>query len=129
MVRMLVHVHSRRMDLALHRCILGRHSEGIPAHRVKDFVPLHPAEAGDHVAHRVIADVPHVDAPRGVGEHLQYIGLWLVAVAVSGKAAGLGPSLLPSAVGRARVETPTHSDDSDDQPGRQRGEGRGRGSG
>ena len=35
-----------------------------------------------HVAHRVIADMAHVDAPRGIGEHLQHVGLGLVAVAV-----------------------------------------------
>ena len=68
-----------RMDLALHRRILGRHAERVPAHRVEHFVALHPPVAGDDVAHRVIADMAHVDAPRGIGEHLEHVGLGLVA--------------------------------------------------
>ena len=95
-----------RMDLALHRRILGRHSERVPAHRVEHFVALHPAIARDDVAHRVVADVAHVDAPRGIGEHLQHVSLGLGAIAVGREAALLLPPRLPAAVGGGRVETP-----------------------
>ena len=95
-----------RMDLALYGRILRRHSKGIPAHGMKHLVPLHPPVAGDHVAHRVIAHVAHVDAPRGIGEHLQHIGPGLVAAAVRAERSRFVPALLPAAVGRARVEAP-----------------------
>ena len=52
------------MDLALHGGVLGRHAEGVPAHRVqhrKSHRPLHPRH---HVAHGVIAHVAHMDAAR-----------------------------------------------------------------
>ena len=51
-----------------------------------------------HVAHRVVADVAHVDAPRRIGEHLQHVGLGLGARAVGDEAALLVPPLLPAAV-------------------------------
>src|SRR5205085_3853024 len=38
-----------RVDLALHRRILGRHTEGVPAHRMEDLVPLHPPVTGNHI--------------------------------------------------------------------------------
>src|SRR6185437_5526721 len=95
-----------RMHLALHRRILGRHSERVPTHWVEHFMALHAAVAGDHVAHRVVADVAHVDAPRRIGEHLPHVGLRLVAGAIGGKAPRLFPPLLPAAVSRARVEAP-----------------------
>ena len=68
-----------RMNLAFHRSIFGRHSKRVPAHRVQHFVTLHPSVAGKNVAHRVITDMAHVNAPRGIGEHLQHVGLGLVA--------------------------------------------------
>ena len=115
------------MDLALHRGIFGRHPERVPTHRVEHLVPLHPAVAGDHVTHRVVADVAHVDAPRGIGEHLQDVGLGLVAVAVGFEATALCPARLPAAVGLSRVESAAH--DAQDYPGRRRGAGRGPASG
>ncbi len=96
----------RRMDAALHRRVLGRHPERVPAHRMKHFMTLHPAEARDDVAHRVVAHMAHVDAPRGIGEHLEHIGLGLAAVAVGREAVFFGPPRLPAAVGLGRVETP-----------------------
>jgi hypothetical protein len=65
----------RRVDALLHGRVLGRQAEGVPAHRVEDVEALRPLRAGQHVAHRVVADVPHVDAPRGVGEHLEHVVL------------------------------------------------------
>jgi hypothetical protein len=59
------------VDLALDRGVLRRHAEGVPAHRVQHGVAARAHEAGDHVAHGVVAHVAHVDAPRGVGEHLE----------------------------------------------------------
>ena len=94
------------VDFALHRRIFGRHAKGVPAHRVQHFIALHAPIARDHVPHRVVADVPHVDAPRGIGKHLEHVGLGLVAIAVGAERARLVPSCLPAAIGRLRVEAP-----------------------
>ena len=39
-----------RMHLVLDRCILGGHAEGVKPHRMQDVVPLHRAEARNHIA-------------------------------------------------------------------------------
>ena len=112
------------MDLALHRGIFRRHSEGVPAHRVEHFHSLHPPVAREHVAHGVIAHVAHVDAPRWIGEHLEDIGLGLAAAAVGDEGPLLVPARLPAPIGRARVETPGHGM-SVSSRGLTRGAGRG----
>jgi hypothetical protein len=96
------------MDLFLHRGILGRHSERVPAHRVEHFEALHPPVAGEHVAHRVVADMAHVDAPRRIGEHLEDIGSRPAAAVRSVEGAPLLPDLLPVRVGLERVEARCH---------------------
>ena len=98
------------MDLALYRRILRRHAERVPPHRVKHLHALHAPIAGEHVAHGVIADVAHVNAPRWIGEHLQHIGLGLVAVAVGAEGLRLVPPRLPAAVGLSRVEPAAHGE-------------------
>src|SRR5262249_16932091 len=45
-----------------------------------DVITLSAAEAGDDVAHRVVARMSHMDAPRRIGEHLQHIAFGLVAM-------------------------------------------------
>ncbi len=51
------------VDALFHCRIFGGHPESIPAHRVQHFMAAHPLIAGQHIAHRVIAHVPDVDAP------------------------------------------------------------------
>ena len=51
------------MAAPLHRGVFGGHPEGVPAHRMQHAEPLRRLVAGDHVAHRIVADVTHVDAP------------------------------------------------------------------
>ena len=87
------------MDVALHRRILGRHAEGVPAHRVEHLIALHPPVAGEHVAHRVVAGVADVDAPRRIGEHFEDIGLGPIALVRGAEGAGLVPDLLPVGIG------------------------------
>ncbi len=60
-----------RMHLALHGGVLGRHAEGVPAHRMQHGEALGAFVARHHVAHGVVAHVAHVDAPRRIGEHLE----------------------------------------------------------
>ena len=91
------------MDLALHRGVLGRHAEGVPAHRVQHVHAAGALVAGDHVAHGVVADVAHVDAPRRVGEHLQHVVFRARVVVRGPEDAALVPDLLPAGFGFAGV--------------------------
>ncbi len=61
------------MRLVLHGGVLGRHAERVPSHRVDDVEALGPAVARHDVAHRVVAHVAHVDAPRRIREHLEHV--------------------------------------------------------
>jgi hypothetical protein len=47
------------------RRIFRRQAERVPAHGMQHIVPLGAAEAGDDIAHGVVAHMPHMDAPRG----------------------------------------------------------------
>ena len=62
-----------RMDLVLHRRVFGRHAEGVPAHRMQHVEPLGALVARHDIAHRVVADMAHMDAPRRIGEHLEHV--------------------------------------------------------
>ena len=84
------------MAAAGHRGVLGGHAEGVPAHRVQHVVPGRQLVARHDVAHRVVADMAHVDAPRGVGEHLQHVVFRAALVPAGAKDAGLAPGLLPA---------------------------------
>jgi hypothetical protein len=60
-----------RADLALDGGVLGRQPECVPAHGMQHVEAPRPLVARHHVAHRVIAHMAHMDAPRRIGEHLQ----------------------------------------------------------
>ena len=62
-----------RIDLLFPRGVFRRQTESIPPHRVQHVEALCPAEARDHIAHGVIAGVPHMNAPRRIGEHFEHI--------------------------------------------------------
>ena len=79
-----------------HRRIFGGHPEGIPAHRVQHAESGQGFVARDHVAHRVVAHMAHVDAPRRIGEHLQHIILG-PGIADGGEDIGRVPHVLPAA--------------------------------
>ncbi len=85
-----------RVDPALHGRVLGRQAEGVPAHGMEDVVALGAHGAGNDVAHGVVADVAHVDAPRRVGEHLQDV-VFRAGIVVRGfEDAGIRPRLAPA---------------------------------
>ena len=65
-----------RMHALLARGVLGGQPEGVPAHRMQHVETLRALEAGDHVAHRVVAHVPHVDAARGIRETSRARSIW-----------------------------------------------------
>ncbi len=59
----------RRRDPVLHRRVLGRQPERVPAHRHQHVVALHPQLPIHDVVDRVVAHVPHVQLARRVGQH------------------------------------------------------------
>ena len=64
----------------LDRVVLGRQPERVVAHRVDHLVAVTAAEVGDRVADRVALEVPDVGLARGVGKHLEDVGLRLRGV-------------------------------------------------
>ena len=92
-----------RVDLALHGRVLGRQAEGVPAHGMEHVEPLGAHVAGHHVAQRVVAHVPHVNAPRRIGEHLELIALGLLALVLGAEGVALLPHLLPVLLAHGRV--------------------------
>ena len=91
------------MDLALHRGVLGRHAEGVPAHRMQHVQPHRPLHPRHHVAHRVVAHMAHMDAPRWIGEHFQHVVFRPRVVVARDEDAALVPDFLPARLGVAGV--------------------------
>ena len=83
------------MQLVLDGGVFGRHAERVPAHGVQDVVAFHAFEPGHHIADGVVAHMPHVDAPRGVGEHFQDVVLGLCGVGFHVEVAAFFPNALP----------------------------------
>ena len=91
------------VDLALHGGVLGRHAEGVPAHRVEHVEALGALVAGEHVAHGVVAHVPHVDAPRRIREHLEHVAPGAAVILGGAEDLRLLPGRLPVLLARGRV--------------------------
>ena len=91
------------MDLLLHRRVLGRQAEGVPAHGMQHVEAAGALVAGDHVALGVVAHVAHMDAPRRVGEHLQHVVFGARPVHPGTEGLALVPGLLPLGLGFAEV--------------------------
>jgi hypothetical protein len=58
--------------------VLGRQAEGVEAHRAQHLVTGPPTEVRDDVTHGVVEDVPHVQLPGRVREHLEHVEARLV---------------------------------------------------
>jgi hypothetical protein len=84
------------MNLALHGGIFRRHAEGVPAHRMQHRMAGCALEARHHVAHRVVADMAHMDAPGRIREHLEHVVFLADAVVLRGEDAALVPDFLPA---------------------------------
>src|SRR5262249_38951870 len=82
--------------LVLHRGVFGGEPEGVPTHRVEDVVALGAHVARDDVAHRIVADVTHMDPPRRVGEHLEDVVFWARVLVLRLEDALVGPGRLPT---------------------------------
>ncbi len=93
------------VDLVLHGGVFGRHAEGVPAHRMQHVVAARALVAGNHIAHGVIAHMAHMDAARGIGEHLEDVVLLARVVVVGQEDVFIVPFCLPAGFGIARVVT------------------------
>ena len=91
------------MHLVGHGGVLGRHTERVPAHRVEHIAAPRAHVAGDHVAHGVIAHVPHVDAAGRVGKHFEHVVFGTRLIVRGAENAPLVPYLLPARLGLAGV--------------------------
>ena len=109
-----------RMDAALERRVLRRKAEGIPAHGMEHVEPPRPLVARDDVAHRVVAHVAHVDAARGIREHLQDVVSRASISALRPEQPRILPGGLPLGLDRLRVVTLTHRPRSLPYSGRRR---------
>ncbi|GBD42350.1 hypothetical protein HRbin39_01741 [bacterium HR39] len=90
-----------RVHALFQRGVLRRQAEGVPAHGMEHVVALPAPQPRHHVAQGVVAHVPHVDAPRRIGEHLQHVALGAVRVGGRLEAAPLLPDALPLLFGGA----------------------------
>ena len=84
-----------RVHPVLDRRVFRRKAEGVPAHRMQDIEALGALEPGDNVAEGVVADVPHVDPARRVGEHLKYVIFRTARIGLDPEGLPLLPDPLP----------------------------------
>jgi hypothetical protein len=101
-----------RMHAALDSRVLCRYAECVPAHRVQHAVAAGALVARHHVAHGVVADMAHVDAPGRVGEHLQHVIFRALAALACAEQILLVPDALPVGLTFARVVTRLRHDAS-----------------
>ena len=85
----------RRVHPPFNRGILGRQAKGIPTHRMQHGIALRRLGPRHHIAHRIVAHMAHMDAPRRIGEHFQHVILGPRRIAPGHKDPGLIPGLLP----------------------------------
>ena len=95
----------RRMRGALHRGGFRRQAEGVPAHRMQHVETAGALVARYHVAHRVIADVAHMDAAGGVRKHLQRVVFRTRVRLRRLEGVAVAPDLLPCRLGFAEIVT------------------------
>ena len=97
------------MDAGLDGGVFGGQAERVPAHGVQHVKAPHPLVAGHHVADGVVAHVAHVDAPGGVGEHLQHVIFGPGRVLGGIEQMGVLPALLPLGLHPARFVAACHA--------------------
>ena len=80
---------------ALHRRVLGRQAERVPAEGMQDLESLHPLHPRQHVAHDVVARMPDRQVTRWVRVHDEVVELRLRRAVGRRQDAAVGPGLLP----------------------------------
>ena len=81
-------------NVVLERRVLGGHTKRIPAHRLQHIETLHPLEPRNYVTNSVIAHMPHVQFPAGIGEHAQAVETVACGVFTDLESATLRPECL-----------------------------------
>ena len=92
-----------RLGLILDGGVLRGHPERVEAHGVEDVHPLLAEEAREHVPHGIVADVPHVQGPAGVGKHLETVELGTRGVRLRLETPLLLPYPLPFGLDRLKI--------------------------
>src|SRR4029077_12617534 len=83
--------------------------EGVPAHRVQHAVTSHPLVAANHVAGDVVVQMADRETvARGIGEHLEHVELWPIAVLAREVEVGAVPFGLPVGLDFARLVAFVH---------------------
>ena len=87
------------MDFLFHRRVFRRHAKRVPAHRVQHVEAARALVARDHVAHRVVADVAHVNPARRIGKHFQHVIFRPAGRFLGGETLTVFPGGLPPCLG------------------------------
>ena len=88
-----------RMDLLLHGGVFRGQAESVPSHGMEHVEAAGALVAGNDVAHGVVADMAHVDAARGVREHLEDVVFGLLHILFDGEGVAPVPCRLPAGLG------------------------------
>src|SRR5204862_5937544 len=80
----------------------------VPAHRLQHVVAAHPVVPGENIADGIVPHVPHMQLPRGVGEHRQAIKLRPGGIFPGAERALLFPVLLGRALYRLGIVSILH---------------------
>src|SRR3990172_4126432 len=83
------------MGPPLQGSVFCRQAEGVPTNGVEYVEAAHAHVAGDSIAHGVVAHVPHMEIPGGIGEHFQQVVLGSAIAWAAFKHAALFPEALP----------------------------------
>jgi hypothetical protein len=83
------------MNFILDGRIFRGKPEGVPSDGMKHIFPIHPLEARDNIANRIVPDMAHVKVPGRIRKHLQTIIARPGILVLSGKTFPLIPFRLP----------------------------------
>ena len=61
------------MTSVFHSCILSRHTEAVPSHRLNNGIPLHLFKTRDNITYRVISHMSHMQFSRWIWKHFKNI--------------------------------------------------------
>ena len=92
-----------RMHLVFHGGVFGGHAKGVPAHGMQHVEAFGAPVSCHHVAHGVIAHMPHVNAPGRIGKHFQHVIFGPLVLAVGVEGVCVTPDFLPVLFARWRV--------------------------